>query len=830
MADDTILLKYTADTDALKVELNQLEKEMLGVDSATKKTNTDIQAGAKKSANEVDKVNKEVKGLGSSMSTLANNLPFAGQAQQILQMGGALGNVTTATGKSTGAMKLLKIALMGTGIGLLVAGIAGLIAYFKSTDEGAKKLEGAMNAVKIVFTKVVDVFIEFGGAIVTAFSSFDNFKQAIMNLGQAIVDNVINRFTSVMVLFEAVSLAIDGDFSGAMKKGADGLIQLTTGVKNGTDKLAEFGEVVSAAATEGMKLAEMVDALDEKQRKYNLSISENEILLTKLLVAAKNHNLTGQQRIDILKKAAAIEEANFKMALELEEDKLALIKEEIKQTSQKAGLMDEEAQRIVDQEIVINKLKEQSVQLQEKIANRLTQAQEENFKEITDSLQENLKKQLILEEQKLLDGQITKEQYADKEINLAIQTLEEEANLLEIAGKSRVDIDKAILDLKLKQQEEYHKKSIDNEEKYYAIQSENIKNESEIARQKMISTQLDLVNAKKMTQKEAAIQSLEFDKDEINRQLDLAVQAGKDTIKLEEELAKKENEIKKAGYEEDIENKKKAEDEKKQLIVAGLQIVGEIAQELTSRAFDARKQDIQNTLSLQNEKLDKEVAMNQKSLDRKAITQAQFDSRQEKIDKKRKDAERKAKRDAFIADKESKIVQATIAGALAFANSLAQGGVPAGLVTGAIALAATAVQVALIASQPMPKFAKGGIIQGNSHDSGGVSIEAEGGEFIINKSQTAKNKSVLNAINKGTFDQYVHNNYVLPSLKSNIIAGKESLDNRNSELLKSLIVNGLVDTSRLEKLTHKNKNVTISNTSDIASAIASRINNKSYVK
>lgn len=47
-----------------------------------------------------------------------------------------------------------------------------------------------------------------------------------------------------------------------------------------------------------------------------------------------------------------------------------------------------------------------------------------------------------------------------------------------------------------------------------------------------------------------------------------------------------------------------------------------------------------------------------------------------------------------------------------------------------------------------PKFARGGNIFGNSHSNGGVDIEAEGGESIINKRSTAKYGGLLSAINQ----------------------------------------------------------------------------------
>ena len=51
----------------------------------------------------------------------------------------------------------------------------------------------------------------------------------------------------------------------------------------------------------------------------------------------------------------------------------------------------------------------------------------------------------------------------------------------------------------------------------------------------------------------------------------------------------------------------------------------------------------------------------------------------------------------------------------------------------AAAIATGLAQVRAITQTEVPKFAMGGLISGPSHARGGVHIEAEGGEYIINK-------------------------------------------------------------------------------------------------
>ncbi len=121
-----------------------------------------------------------------------------------------------------------------------------------------------------------------------------------------------------------------------------------------------------------------------------------------------------------------------------------------------------------------------------------------------------------------------------------------------------------------------------------------------------------------------------------------------------------------------------------------------------------------------------------------------------------------------------------------------------GPIAGALVGLSVAAEVAAIQSQPLPKFEKGGLIQGKSHRQGGVLIEAEGNEFIVNKLQTPKHMDVLEHINKGSFEEYNKRRYIIPALKKerenirqSIInsfndANLLSSDQKNREILREI--------------------------------------------
>lgn len=142
------------------------------------------------------------------------------------------------------------------------------------------------------------------------------------------------------------------------------------------------------------------------------------------------------------------------------------------------------------------------------------------------------------------------------------------------------------------------------------------------------------------------------------------------------------------------------------------------------------------------------------------------DNEQKKNDIKQKyELKRKEiKRKEAEADKRKAIFDAVIATAVGIAQNI---GTPFLI---PIIAALGAAQIALIQAQPIPKFEKGGrvkdgLIHGKPHSAGGVLLEAEGNEFIVNKNSTSKHLDLIDAINQDKAEEYLNKNVILPALQ-----------------------------------------------------------------
>ena len=119
-------------------------------------------------------------------------------------------------------------------------------------------------------------------------------------------------------------------------------------------------------------------------------------------------------------------------------------------------------------------------------------------------------------------------------------------------------------------------------------------------------------------------------------------------------------------------------------------------------------------------------------------------------------------------DKALSLFEVAINTASSIVKTGAQLGYPAAIPFQILAGAIGAIQLAAIAAKPLPKFEKGGLIGGKLHSQGGTLIEAEQGEYMVNRRQSAKHRRELDAMNTSTeaFRKMIDEKYVRPALMS----------------------------------------------------------------
>jgi hypothetical protein len=160
--------------------------------------------------------------------------------------------------------------------------------------------------------------------------------------------------------------------------------------------------------------------------------------------------------------------------------------------------------------------------------------------------------------------------------------------------------------------------------------------------------------------------------------------------------------------------------------------------------------------------------------------------------KKTADAIAAEKRKQAIADKALAIFDIGINTAVAISKAIAASPLTGGLPFSALAAVLGAAQIAAVLAKPIPKFERGGLIGGKLHSQGGTLIEAEQGEYMVNRRQTAKHRRELDAMNTSTeaFRKMIDEKYVRPALMS-YSAGKRGKE--------GVTVNASLNSKSMEK-------------------------------
>ena len=181
----------------------------------------EIEAKTGKAQKEIEALRKDVQGLAKAQETTAEST----------------NKIATSLGTLT----------KGVILGVALKAFETLVEVFNKNQRVADFFATAIETVSIVFNDLVNFLLNNVGSVVDTFKSiFDNPVESIKSLGNAIKDNIIERFNSLLdtlgFVGDAISKFITGDFEGAKEAALNAgkeLVDVYTGVDNTVDKVKE---------------------------------------------------------------------------------------------------------------------------------------------------------------------------------------------------------------------------------------------------------------------------------------------------------------------------------------------------------------------------------------------------------------------------------------------------------------------------------------------------------------------------------------------------------------------------------------------------------------
>jgi len=334
---DNVILQL--EKDLLKYE-NQLEKtskkdanRRIDINKKIKETRQEL-ALEKKG---LSVLNKERKKANDNLKTAeANMADYSGVLGVVDgQLGGAISGfqgLTQSVGGATKGFKLMRVALVATGIGAFVLLLTSLKAAFTSSEEGQNKFAKIMTKIGVIVGNVTDIVADFG--------------MGIFNAGKA------------------MAKLLKGDFAGATVAFAE----MTVNITEATDGIKNFGEETAKEIKKAGQLADMRAKADKVERDLVVARAKSDRDRADLLEKAiDKENYTTQQRIQFLEEAGKLEEditnkeiAAAKMRYDakvLENSLSKSTKEDLDEEAQlKANLVQLETQRLTRQKEVTSQI------------------------------------------------------------------------------------------------------------------------------------------------------------------------------------------------------------------------------------------------------------------------------------------------------------------------------------------------------------------------------------------------------------------------------------------------------------------------------------------
>ena len=182
-------------------------------------------------------------------------------AEQTEQLADATKDAQGGFTKIGGAIKGMGTALKAAGIGLVVALFAKLMDVFRQNQSVVDFFNVAMESLSLAFNDLFKFLSNNIGVVTGYFKSiFEDPKQSILDFGQAIKENLIERFNSLLDTFGHLGKALGHLFKGEFSEAFDSVkdagkesIDIITGVDNSVDKITETATNASKAFREYAK-------------------------------------------------------------------------------------------------------------------------------------------------------------------------------------------------------------------------------------------------------------------------------------------------------------------------------------------------------------------------------------------------------------------------------------------------------------------------------------------------------------------------------------------------------------------------------------------------
>jgi hypothetical protein len=313
-----------------------------------------------------------------------------------------------------------------------------------------------------------------------------------------------------------------------------------------------------------------------------------------------------------------------------------------------------------------------------------------------------------------------------------------------------------------------------------------------------------------ISEKDLKIKNLEDEIKAEDNRIAIHKAAGDKILKLEYENDQRRKELRELRLKDEL----SAIEKIKLATNAALQSGMDIADEVHNR----KQQQLSDELTESKTVTDQKIQILKSELDSGVISKAKYNAIVARLNDQQARKEREIKRQQAQNEKNKALFDIAIATAVAIAKT---GGNPFLI---ALAVATGAIQAGIVASRPIPKYAKGviGLNGRGTETSDSIPAMLSKNESVMTAKETREHGSTLWAIRNGTLDKHVNESWVIPAIKK--LERQRRLKEETTERSREAY-----NLDHLERLTARNSKVGIKNVDELADAILRRSTNKGLV-
>ena len=628
------------------------------------------------------------------------------------------------------ALKVLKLALISTGIGATVVLLGSLVAWLAKTQKGTEFLSNVMSSFGAIIDVIIDRIAKFGGAIAKFFS---------------------------------------GDFSGA--------------AKDMKDSFSGIGKEISNDAKQAWALNDALQQLEKSETMLNMKRAASRSEIERLKLIADDTTKSLKERTDAATKAYDMENKLQQESIDIGRKKLANLLGQIELTGEANKLLDDMAQGAVTADEVISRLgiSESTVKdLKEfsQVFSDVAQKEMESYtrnKETQNKInamrKESVDKAKVVKEKELSEIRKAEDemlklvkdsrekqsieierQFSRQIEDLRVRLIEEQDLTTKARGAGAINnqiiaLEQQKNDALQQLSEEQLMKEVENRQKLISLQLESVKAGSEQEYQLKIQ-QLVVQRDVELRQKELTEQMKLAVTEKYNKEIDdLSVQHENDTAKKQADALKLrlDNELAEAklnGYSE-LELLRMQEQQKLELKDSLRRMGEESDAEFRARQLAAD----QEYLNAKQAVIDKEVEMQQNKGESLSVLAGNLS---DLLEQAAGDNENMAQLAKILAIAEVSIAQGVaIAKAVETATRSSATWIDMLAAIGTVVASVTTVMGKAMKSVKSAKFAQGGKVEGpGSGTSDSIPAMLSNGESVMTAAATSMFAPLLSAFNQ----------------------------------------------------------------------------------